>query len=63
MHICSEGWVYDPATQEVRVTGGGEISARYVSPTPLGTQPRPREEWPDPDTLTGKGWRVRPKGR
>jgi hypothetical protein len=63
MHICSEGWVYDPATQEVRVTGGGEISARYVSPKPLGTPPRPREEWPDPDTLTGKGWRVRPKDR
>ncbi len=62
MHICSEGWKYDPALNEVRVVGGGEISARVVSPAPYGTPPRPRAEWPDPVTLTGRGWRVNPKG-
>lgn len=62
MHICSEGWVYDAATGEVRVVAGGEISARYISPKPAGTPPKPRDEWPDPASLTGKGWRVRPKG-
>ncbi len=61
MHICSEGWRYDPASGEVRVTGGGEISARFVSPKPLGTPPRPRDDWPDPAKLTGKGWRIAPK--
>ncbi len=59
MSICSEGWAYDPATGEVRVTGGGEISARFVSPKPLGVAPLPRAEWPDRSTLSRwKGWRV-----
>ncbi len=58
MHICSQGWRFDPATEEVRVTAGGEISARFVSPKPLGTPPRPRGEWPSPWELNGKGWRV-----
>jgi len=61
LHICSEGWRYDPATNEIGVVAGGELSARYVSPRPLGTPPRPREEWPDPATLAGKGWRVSPR--
>ena len=61
MHIYSEGWRYAPFIGDVRVTGGGEISARFVSPKPFGTAPRPRAEWPDPATLTGKGWRVAPK--
>jgi hypothetical protein len=61
MHICSEGWEFDPAANEVRITGGGEISARFVSPPPEGTPPLPRSEWPDPSELTGLGWRVNPK--
>lgn len=48
MHICSEGWTYDDVKGTVRVTGGGEISARFVSPAPLGTPPLPREQWPGP---------------
>src|SRR4051812_33762228 len=32
MRPCSEGWRYDPATKTVRITGGGEISARFISP-------------------------------
>lgn len=59
MRICSEGWRYDPKERVVRVTGGGEISARFVSPEPLGTPPLPRSEWPDRETLRRwKGWRV-----
>ena len=60
MHICSEGWRYDPAKNEVRVVAGGELSARVVSPRPLGTPPRPNDEWPSPSALTGKGWRITP---
>lgn len=59
MHICSEGWAYDPDTRSIRVTGGGEISARFVAPEPLGTPPLPRDEWPDRSALTGwAGWRA-----
>jgi hypothetical protein len=58
MRICSEGWAYDPDTQTVRIHAGGEISARYVSPPPLGTPPAPRDTWPSPDELRRwKGWR------
>ena len=59
MHICSEGWEYDPETGSVRVTGGGEISARFVSPKPLGTPPLPRSEWPDRSAL-GPAWQTKP---
>jgi hypothetical protein len=59
MRICSEGWRYDPDERVVRVTGGGELSARFVSPKPLGRPPLPRSEWPDRETLPRwKGWRV-----
>lgn len=58
MYICNKGWEHDPKTKSVRVTGGGEISARVVSPEPLGTPPLPTSEWPDKATLAkGKGWR------
>lgn len=61
MRICSEGWRYDPDLGEVRVTGGGEISARFVAPAPLGTPPAPKGSWPDRATLARwKGWRVGP---
>lgn len=56
---CSQGWCYDPVLKIVRITGGGEISARFVSPPPLGTPPLPREQWPTRESLAnGKGWRV-----
>ena len=40
-YLCSEGWRYDPASRTVRVVDGGEISARFVSPAPLGIEPPP----------------------
>jgi hypothetical protein len=56
---CSQGWRYDPVTKTVRITGGGEISARFVAPAPLGTPPLPREQWPPRDLLVKRmGWRV-----
>jgi hypothetical protein len=59
MRICSEGWAYDPATRTVRIHAGGEVSARYVSPPPLGTPSAPREDWPTRAELARwKGWRV-----
>src|SRR5437588_8392618 len=42
MFPCSEGWHYDSETRTLRITGGGEISARFVSPKPLGVDPLPR---------------------
>ena len=61
LYICSKGWRYDARTHAVRVVAGGEISARFVSPPPLGEPPLPRQEWPPRTTLTGKGWRVDPR--
>ena len=59
MYLCSEGWTLDASSGAVRVTGGGEISARVVSPAPLGVAPLPSAEWPDRAALCrGKGWRV-----
>jgi hypothetical protein len=56
---CSQGWRYDPADRSVRIVGGGEISARVVSPPPLGTPPLPRGQWPPRELLAnGAGWRV-----
>jgi|LauGreDrversion4_2_1035121.scaffolds.fasta_scaffold728567_1 hypothetical protein len=45
MHICSEGWHYDAIEHEIQVVGGGEISARFVSPKPLGVPPLPKSQW------------------
>ncbi len=59
MRICSEGWAFDPASGTVSVTGGGEISARFVAPKPLGTPPLPRSEWPTRAELQRfAGWRA-----
>ena len=59
MYLCSEGWRYDAATRMITVVAGGEISARFVSPPPLGTPPLPRDHWPDRSALAHrKGWRV-----
>ena len=58
MYICSEGWHYNPTTREIEVIGGGEISARFISPKPLGTPPLPRTEWPSrEELLKRRGWR------
>jgi hypothetical protein len=61
LHLCSQGWTYDRAANEVRVTAGGEISARFVSPAPFGPPPLPREQWPEREELTGRGWRLAPQ--
>ncbi len=61
MYICSEGWHYDYKNNRIVVIGGGEISARFISPTPLGVPPLPPHEWPDRDAFARrKGWRVSP---
>jgi hypothetical protein len=61
MYICSEGWHYDSENNRIEVIGGGEISARVISPKPLGVPPLPRHEWPDREALARrKGWRVSP---
>ena len=61
MYICSEGWHYDLENDRIDVIGGGEISARFISPKPLGVPPLPRDEWPDREALAlRKGWRVGP---
>jgi hypothetical protein len=57
LYVCSKGWRYDQATRTVQVVAGGEISARVVSPAPLGAPPLPRDRWPDRTELRGKGWR------
>ena len=55
----ADAWEYDPATKETRITGGGEISGRVISPAPLGVDPLPREQWPTRASLTKrKGWRI-----
>jgi hypothetical protein len=59
LHICSEGWHFDSTSREIRVVGGGEISARFVSPKPSGTPPRDRREWPTrTELLKTRAWSV-----
>ncbi len=61
MYICSEGWHYDLENDRINVIGGGDISARFISPKPLGVPPLPRDVWPYRDALARrKGWRVSP---
>ena len=56
---CSEGWHHDGDSGTVRLIAGGEISARFVTPKPLGTQPAPRSEWPSrKDLHSMRGWRA-----
>lgn len=62
MSICSEGWHYDPELDEIQVIGGGEISARYVSPKPHGTPPLSRDQWPSRlALLQSPAWKTRPQ--
>lgn len=57
-HICSEGWHFDPNLGEIFVVGGGEISARYISPRPFGVSPKPKNEWISREELESRpGWR------
>jgi hypothetical protein len=59
LKACSEGWKYDPKTKVTRITAGGEISGRFISPPPLGVDPLPKDDWPARATLSKrKGWRV-----
>jgi Zn ribbon nucleic-acid-binding protein len=56
---CSEGTHYDADTKSIRITGGGEITARFASPPALPVDPLPREEWPTRAALSKrKGWRI-----
>ncbi len=56
---CSEGWTYDADTKTIRITGGGEISARTIAPPPAGVDPLPRDQWPARSALSKrKGWRI-----
>jgi Zn ribbon nucleic-acid-binding protein len=60
LKVCSEGWQYDPKTKVTRITAGGEISGRFISPPPLGIDPLPKDQWPARAALEKrKGWRVR----
>lgn len=62
LHICSEGWHFDPDSRDLRVVGGGEISARFVTPRPLGEPPLPKSEWPSrAELLKRKAWSARPE--
>jgi len=59
LHICTEGWYYDPTSDEVRVISSGAISARFVSPKPFGVEPLPRREWPSRAALMRtKAWSI-----
>ena len=59
---CSEGWHYDPTYGDkgrIDIIGGGEISARFISPKPLGTHPLERSAWPSKSKLRMmRGWRI-----
>ena len=62
MYICSEGWHYARLSPDdelsISIIGGGEISARFVSPKPLGVFPLDKSEWPKrQDLMKRKGWR------
>lgn len=62
MYLCSEGWHFSSDGGEGRpridIIGGGEISARFVSPKPLGVSPLDKKEWPKrQDLMKRKGWR------
>jgi hypothetical protein len=59
MSICSEGWKFDSVTGEIRVVGGGEIAARFVSPKPFVVDSLPKGQQPSRDALkSGKGLRT-----
>lgn len=57
MWLCSQGWSYDVASRTVRVTGGGEISARVINPV----EPLAQSAWPSREQLRRRaGWRRNP---
>lgn len=57
IRICSEGWHFDPVSRELRIVGGGEITARTAgNPTP-DVRPLPRDAWPSREVLrTHPAW-------
>lgn len=61
MHICSEGWQFDPESGELRIVVGGEISAPFATSRPLGEPPRPKSEWPSrAKLLKREAWTAHP---
>ena len=59
MFICSQGWHFDANRNEVFVIGGGEISARYISPPPMGRAPLPSLKGKDREALLSReSWRT-----
>jgi len=59
LRVCSEGWHYDAELNTIRITAGGEISARFTTPPPNGVEPLPPAEWPTRAALAKrKGWRI-----
>ena len=55
--ICSEGWHFDPESRELRIVGGGEITARVVADPSQDVQPLPRSKWPSREVLlTHPAW-------
>ena len=55
--ICTEGWHFDPVSRELRIVGGGEITARvHVDPS-TEVLPLPRAKWPTREVLlTHPAW-------
>lgn len=56
---CSEGTTYDPETKVIRITAGGELTARFVTPPDVDVDTTAKEEWPTRAALSKrKGWRI-----
>lgn len=55
--ICTEGWHFDPVSRELRIVGGGEITARVSVDPSTDVAPLPRAKWPAKEVLlTHPAW-------
>jgi len=55
--ICTEGWHFDPVSRELRIVGGGEITARVAVDHVTDVPPLPRAKWPAKEVLlTHPAW-------
>lgn len=55
--ICTEGWHFDPVSRELRIVGGGEITARVSNDPSTDVLPLPRAKWPTREVLlTHPAW-------
>lgn len=55
--ICTEGWHFDPVSRELRIVGGGEITARVAVDHVTDVLPLPRAKWPAKEVLlTHPAW-------